>query len=94
MLIVFVLPAHYTLKDTHDQKKTYFNLIQSFYFQMHQFGLKYYAMCQLNKPYPNQKQIAEKHILKDKVYTSITEFHLIQEDQDHHPQKESHLYCP
>ena len=30
-------------------------------------------------------------ILKDKVYISITEFHLIQKDQYHHLQKETHI---
>ena len=64
--------------------------------QMHQFGLKFYAMifftCHLNIPYPNQKQIAEKNkILKDKVYILITEFHSTQKDQYHRPQKETHI---
>ena len=37
-------------------------------------------------------QIAKKNkILKDKVYISITEFHSIQKDQNHHPQKEIHI---
>ena len=48
-------------------------------------------ICQLNKPYPNQKQNAEKKNLKDKVFNLITEYHLTQKDQFHHPQKETHM---
>ena len=40
---------------------------------------------------PNQKQIAEKQDLNDKIYTSITEFHTIQKEQNHYPQKETHI---
>ena len=46
-------------------------------------------MCQLNKPYPNQKQIAQKQDFKDKVYILTIAIHSTQKDQSHHPQKET-----
>ena len=36
-------------------------------------------------------KLQKNKTLKDKVYTSITEFHSIQEDQYHHPPKEIHI---
>ena len=39
------------------------------------------------KPKTNRKK---NKILKDNVYISITEFHSLQNDQYHHPQKQTH----
>ena len=37
------------------------------------------------------KQIAEKQDLKDKVFFSTTEAHLIQKDRYHPPHKDTHI---
>ena len=46
-------------------------------------------ICQPNKPYPDQKQIAQNQDLKEKVYTLITEYHLTPKDQFPHLLKET-----
>ena len=61
---------------------------------MHQFGLKYYATIvyyvkQIN-PTQIKNKLQKKKTLKDKIYISIIESHLTQNDQFHHPQKETH----
>ena len=40
------------------------------------------------------KKIAEKQDFKGQIYISITDFHSIQKDQYHHPQKETHILWP
>ena len=63
-------------------------------FQVPKFGLKYYARIALNvnkiNPIPTKNKLQKNKVLKDKVYISITDFHSIQKDQYHHPQKETH----
>ena len=47
--------------------------------------------CQLNKPYPHKKQIAEKQDFKKQSLHFTTESHLIQTDRYHRLQKETHI---
>ena len=52
------------------EKKTYSNFIQNFSFPNEPIWIKVLCndciICQLKKPYPNQKQIAEKQDFKGK----------------------------
>ena len=96
MLIVFhTSPSLHTKGHSGSEKKTYYIFIQNFYFSIEPIWIKILCndciTCQLNKTFPNQKQIAEKQDFKGQNYTSITEFHFMQKDQYHHPQKETHI---
>ena len=97
-MILIAFNTSHTLhtKGHSGSEKTYSNFIRNFYFPNAPIWIKVLCndciVCQLNKPYPNQKQIAENKILKDKVFILITGYHLIRRDQFHHPQKETHMY--
>ena len=96
-----MLTAFHTSHSLHTKghsgaEKTYSNFTQNFYFPSAPIWIKVLCndciTCQINKPYPNQKQIAEKQDFKGpKVYISITESLSIQKDHYHHPQKETHI---
>ena len=68
ILIAFNISHTQKTKGLPGSEKTYLNFTQNFIFQMHQFGKKClcndYIKCQLNKPYPNHKQIAQKKDFK------------------------------
>ena len=92
ILIAFNISHTQNIKGHSGSEKTYSNFIQNFYFPNAPIWIKVLCndciVCQLNKPYPNQKQIAQNQILKDKVCTLITVFHLTQKDQFHpHPKE-------
>ena len=63
-------------------EKTYSSFIQIFYSPNTPVRIKNvcndYITCQLNKPYPNQQQLAEKQDFKGETYISTTRYHLIQ----------------
>ena len=75
------------------EKKTNSNFTQNFYFPNAPIWIKVlcndYKICQLNKPYPNQKQIPQKQDFKRKIYILVIAFHSIQKDQFHHLLKET-----
>ena len=60
---------------------------------MHQFWIKVLCndciVCQLNKPYPNQKQIAQKQDFKGQSLYFNHRISLILKDQFHPHQKET-----
>ena len=92
ILIAFNISHTQNIKGHSGSEKTYSNFIQNFYFPNAPNWIKVLCndciVCQLNKPYPNQKQIAQNKILKDKVCILTTVFHLIQKDQFHpHPKE-------
>ena len=94
MLIAFNAPHALNIKGHSGSGKTYSSFIQNFYFPNALVWIKVLCndciKCQLNKHYPNQKQIAKKNkILMDKVYILIMNFHLTQKDQFHQPPKEA-----
>ena len=76
-------------------EKTNSNLIQKFYFPNAPIRIKVLChdciKCKLDKPYPNQKQIAEKQDFKGQSLYFNHRYHLTQKDQFHHPQKETHI---
>ena len=80
-------------------EKTYSNFIQNFNFLNPPIWVKVLCndciICQLNKPYPNQKHIAEKQDFKEKDHILIIKFRLTQKDQFHQPPKETftNAYC-
>ena len=91
-----MLIAFHTYRPLHTKRhsgadKTYSNFKQNFYFRNAPSWIK--VICNVNKTNHTQtKNKSQKNkILKDKVYTSITEFHLIQKDQYHHLQKKTHI---
>ena len=92
MLIAFKTSHTLHTKGHSGSVKTYSNFIRNFYFPHATILVKVLCndciTCQLNKPYPNQKQIAD---FKGQVYILIIESHLIRKDQYHHPQKETHI---
>ena len=97
-MIILAFHNSYSLNTkgcTGSEKKTYSSFIQNFYFQSAPYWIKVLCKncitCKLNKPYPNQKQLAENKILKDKVYILFTESHSIQKNQYQPPQKETHI---
>ena len=71
MLIVFNTSHNLHTKGHSGAKKTYSNFIQNFYFPKAPIWIKVLCndciICQLNKPYPNQKQIAEKQDFKGQI---------------------------
>ena len=89
ILIAFNISHTQNTKGNSGSEKTYSNFTQNFYFPNAPIWIKVLCndciVCQLNKPYPNQKN----KILKDKVYILTTVFHSIQKDQFHHPLKET-----
>ena len=96
ILIAFNISHTQNIKGHSGSEKTYSNFIQNFYFPNAPIWIKVLCndciVCQLNKPYPNQKQIAQNKILKDKVCTLIIVSHLIPKDQFHpHPKENSYI---
>ena len=68
MLISFHTSHTLHSKGHSGSEKIYSNFIQNFYFQNATIWIQVLCngciTCQLNKPYPNQKQIAEKQDFK------------------------------
>ena len=64
ILIAFNISHTQNIKGHSGSEKTYSNFIQNFYFPNAPIWIKVLCndciVCQLNKPYPNQKQIAQK----------------------------------
>ena len=93
ILIAFNTSHTQNTKGHSGSEKTYSNFTQNFYFPNAPIWIKVLCndciICQLNKPYPNQKQIAQNKNLKDKVYILTIAFHSIQKDQFHHLPKET-----
>ena len=94
ILIAFNISHTQNIKGHSGSEKTYSNFIQNFYFPNAPIWIKVLCndciVCQLNKPYPNQKTNSTKNkILKDKVSTLIIVSHLIPKDQFHPHQKEN-----
>ena len=68
ILIAFNISHTQNIKGHSGSEKTYSNFIQNFYFPNAPIWIKLLCndciVCQLNKPYPNQKQIAQKQDFK------------------------------
>ena len=68
ILIAFNISHTQNTKGHSGSEKTYSNFTQNFYFSNAPIWIKILCndciICQLNKPYPNQKQIAQKQDLK------------------------------
>ena len=68
MLIAFNISYTQNTKRHSGSEKTYSNFTQNFYFPNTPIWIKVLCndciKCQLNKPYPNQKQIAQKQDFK------------------------------
>ena len=68
MLMAFNISHTQNTKRTFRVRKVYSNFTQNFYFPNAPIWIKVLCndciKCQLNKPYPNQKQIAQKHDVK------------------------------
>ena len=68
ILIAFNISHTQNIKGHSGSEKTYSNFIQKFYFPNAPIWIKVLCndciICQLNKPYPNQKQIAQKQDFK------------------------------
>ena len=68
ILIAFNISHTQNIKGHSGSEKTYSNFIQNFYFPNAPIWIKVLCndciVCQLNKPYPNQKQIAQKQDFK------------------------------
>ena len=96
ILIAFNISHTQNTKGHSGSEKTYSNFTQNFYFPNALFWVKVLCndciICQLNKPYPNQKQIAQNKTLKNKIYISTIEFHSTQKDQYHSPLKGIHTF--
>ena len=96
LLLSMILLAFHTSHPLHTKshsgsERTYSNLNQNFYFPKASIWFKVCITCQLSKPYPNQKQIAEK---KDFEGQSLYFNHGISFDTKgpiHHLQKETYL---
>ena len=77
------------------RKKTYSKFTQSFYFPNAPIWIKELCnnciTCQLNKPHPNQKPIAEKQDFKGQSLYCNHRKSFDTNDQYHHPQKETHI---
>ena len=93
ILIAFNISHTQNIKGHSGSEKTYSNFTQNFYFPNAPIWIKVLCndckVCQLNKPYPNQKQIAQKQDFKGQIYILTNVFHSIQKDQFHHPLKET-----
>ena len=94
ILLAFNISHTQNTKGHSGSEKTYSNFTQSFYFPNAPIWIKVLCndciICQLNKPYPNQKQIAQKQDFKGQ--SSTIEFNSTQKDHFHHPLKEnSHI---
>ena len=97
ILIAFNISHTQNIKGHSGSEKTYSNFIQNFYFPNAPIWIKVLCndciVCQLNKPYPNQKQIAQKQDFKGQICTLTTVFHLRQKDQFHpHPKETPTLW--
>ena len=93
-----MLTAFHTSHSLHSKghsgaEKTYSNFTQNCYFAKapRKILCNDCITCRLNKPYPNQKQIAEKQEFKAQIYTLTTESLSILMDQYLHPQKETNI---
>ena len=68
MLIAFNISHTQNTAGHSGSEKTYSNYTQNFYFPNAPIGIKVLCndciICQLNKPYPNRKQIAQKQDFK------------------------------
>ena len=68
MLIAFNISHTQNTKGHSGSEKTYSNFTQNFHFPNAPIWIKVLCndciICQLNKPYPNQKQIAQKQDFK------------------------------
>ena len=68
ILIAFNISHTQNIKRHSGSEKTYSNFTQNFYFPNAPIWIKVlcndFIVCQLNKPYPNQKQIAQKQDFK------------------------------
>ena len=90
-MILIAFNISHTKNTTGDSgsEKTYSNFTQNFYFSNAPIWIKVLCndciLCQQNKSYPNQKQIALKQDFKGQIYISIIEFHLTQKDKFHYP---------
>ena len=97
ILIAFNISHTQNTKGHSGSENIYSNFTQNFYFPNAPNWIKVLCndckICQLIKPYPNQKQIAQKKILKDKVYILTIAFHSIQKDQFYHSLKETPTLC-
>ena len=95
MLIAFHTSHSLHTKGHSGAEKTYSNFIQSFHFPNAPNWIKVLCndciTCQLNKPFPNQKQIAGKQDFKGQKlqFNHINSFDA--KDQYHHPQKETQI---
>ena len=93
ILIAFNISHTQNTKGHSGSEKTYSNFTRNFYFPNAPIWIKVLCndciVCQLNKPYPNQKQIAQKQDFKGQSLYFNPVFHSIQKDQFHHPLKET-----
>ena len=93
ILIAFNISHTQNTKGHSGSEKTYSNFTQNFYFPNAPFWIKVLCndciVCQLNKLYPNQKQMAQKQDFKGQVHILTIVFHSTQKDQFHHPLKET-----
>ena len=68
ILIAFNISHTQNIKGHSGSEKTYSNFAQNFYFSNAPIWIKVLCndciVCQLNKPYPNQKQIVQKQDFK------------------------------
>ena len=94
-LAFYILHSLNTKEHAGSEKKTHSNSTQNFYFPNAPIWIKVLCndciTCQLNKPYPHQKQTAEKQNFKIQSLFLATESHSIQKDQYQPLQKETHL---
>ena len=95
MLIAFHTSHSLHTKGRSGSEKSYSNFLQIFYFPNAPIWNKILCNdcipCQLNKPYPNQKQIAEKQDFKAQNFYFNRRISFDTKDQYNHPQKETHL---
>ena len=94
-LLAFLILLSLNTKGNTGSKKTYSNSIQNVYFPNAPISIKVLGneciTCHLHKLYPNLKQIVEKQDLKDKVFISTKEAHLIPKDRYPPPHKDTHI---
>ena len=92
ILIAFNISHTQNTNGNSGSEKSYSNFTQNFYFPSAPIWIKVLCndciICQLNKPYPNEKQIAQKQDFEGQVFILTIEFHLTLKDQFHHPLKE------
>ena len=93
ILIAFNISHTQNTKGHSGSERTYSNFNKKISFPNAPIWIKVLCndciICQLNKLYPNQKQIAQKQDFKGKIYILTIAFHSIQKDQFHHPLKET-----